>query len=50
MKRVILFCKRCGETTRIEVLTREDFERDPDRPTRPPACPRCGSSQVVIGD
>ena len=50
MKRVILFCQRCGEKTHIEVLTRDEIERDPDRPMRRPTCPKCGSGQVVIGE
>jgi hypothetical protein len=50
VKRVILFCQRCGETTKIEVLTREEIERDPHRPRRPPSCPKCGSNQVVLGE
>ena len=50
MKRMHLICRRCGHETRIDVLTREDIERDPQQPRGRPTCPSCGSPDVQLRD
>ena len=50
MKRMHLICRTCGHEARIEVLTREEVERDPQQPMRRPTCPRCGSADVQLRD
>jgi hypothetical protein len=50
VKRVHLKCRRCGFETRVEVLTRDDLEREPERPRGPVTCPQCGSRDVTLRD
>jgi hypothetical protein len=47
MKRMLLVCRNCHYEGRIEELTWEEFERNP-QPTQPARCPRCGSGTVSL--
>jgi Zn finger protein HypA/HybF involved in hydrogenase expression len=49
MERIELVCKRCRETSVVEVLSHDEVSKDPDRPRHRVVCPKCGSPDVIFG-
>lgn len=47
MRIVLVICRRCRHEERVEVLTQEEA-RDPERPSSPVRCRRCGSFDVGV--
>jgi len=48
MKFIWIYCNACSTRSRIEVLTEEEIQRDPERPRYRIQCPRCHSFNIEI--
>lgn len=50
MKYVYAICSDCGNESRVQVLTKEEREKNPRQPVYRVTCPKCGSPNVEIRD